>query len=279
MPEGDSIFNLAARLKPLVGKEIVTFTARKLSNADCATLVDHKIVAIEARGKNLLIRLDDARMIHIHLRMEGRVFFEKPRSTFWKPITTEPDMRLAVRGGPVIVGKTLPVLRILTAKQELRADDLASLGPDLCLEGWDEPEALKRFRALDAAQRIDPALHEIANALLVQRCAAGIGNVYKSEVLFLENVAPTTRISDVSDEKLLTILRHASKLLRANLKPGPRTTRASLGSSKLWVYNRATKPCWKCGTPIQRFMQGPSPGRSTYWCPECQPLKTASSES
>ena len=269
MPEGDSIFNLATKLRPLVGKEIVTFSARKLATADSATLVGRKVVAVDARGKNLLIRLDDGRMIHIHLRMEGRVFFERPRSTFWKPITTEPDMRLAVRGGPVIIGKSLPVLRVLTAKQEERADDLASLGPDLCREGWDQAEALRRFRALED--------REIADALLVQRAAAGIGNVYKSEVLFLEKLAPTTPLSRVSDDKLLAILRRASSLLRANLKPGPRTTRASLGTSKLWVYNRAQKPCWKCGTAIRRFMQGPSPGRSTYWCPECQaPTQTAS---
>lgn len=261
MPEGDSIFNLAARLRPLVGKEVIAFSARKLPNADCATIVGRKIVAIDARGKNLLIRFDDGRMIHIHLRMEGRVFFERPRSTFWRPVTTEPDMRLAVRGA-AIIGKTLPVMRILSAKQEQRAEDLASLGPDLCREGWDEAEALKRFRALDD--------REIADALLVQRAAAGIGNVYKSEVLFLERLAPIALLSKVSDEKLLSVLRRASLLLRANLKPGPRTTRTSLGSSKLWVYNRAGKPCWKCETPIQRFMQGPSPGRSTYWCPECQ---------
>lgn len=267
MPEGDSIFNLATKLRPLVGREVVAFSARKMANSDAATLLGHKIVAVDARGKNLLIRFDDGRMLHIHLRMEGRVFFEKPRSTFWKPITTEPDMRLAVKGGPTIIGKTLPVLRLLSARQELRADDLSSLGPDLCREGWDEDEAIRRFRA--AEKRED---RELADALLIQRCAAGIGNVYKSEVCFLEKIAPTTPLSEVSDEKLRLILRHASKLLRANLKPGPRITRSTLGTGNLWVYNRKDKPCYKCGTPIQRFMQGPLPGRSTYWCPECQPI-------
>jgi endonuclease-8 len=257
MPEGDSIINLAARLRPLVGKEIVAFAARKLARVDAETLVGRSVVAVDARGKNLLIRLDDGRVIHIHLRMEGRLYFEKPRSTFWKPLTSEPDLRLAVRGGPVVIGKSLPVLRILTAKQGERTE--AELGPDLCREDWDEAEALRRFRALDD--------REIAEALLVQRAAAGIGNIYKSEVLFLERVAPQTMLSDISDETLLAVLRRASALLRANLRPGPRTTRASLGSSKLWVYNRGGKPCWKCQTPIQRFMQGL---RSTYWCPECQ---------
>lgn len=259
MPEGDSIFNLATRLRPLVGKEVIAFRARKFADATSASIVGRTVVAVEARGKNLLLGFDDGRVLHIHLRMEGRVFFERPRSAFWKPIATEPDLRLAVRGA-AIVGKSLAVLRLLSAKQGERAE--GDLGPDLCREGWDEAEALRRFRQLE-----DRA---IADALLVQRAVAGIGNVYKSEVLFLERLAPTAPLSTVGDEKLLTILRRASALLRANLAPGPRTTRASLGSSRLWVYNRAGKRCWKCGTPIRRFKQGPGAGRSTYWCPECQ---------
>jgi endonuclease-8 len=263
MPEGDSIFHLATKLRPLVGREVVSFSARKMADADARTLVGHKVVAVDARGKNLLIRFDDGRLLHIHLRMEGRLFFERPRSAFWRPITTEPDLRLAVRGGPVVIGKSLPVLRLLRAKQEQRAGDLASLGPDLCRPDWDEAEALRRFRALED--------RDVADALLVQRAVAGIGNVYKSEVLFLERVAPATRLSAIDDEKLLAILRRASSLLRKNLRGGPRTTRASLGGARLWVYNRSHKPCFECGTPIQRFMQGPAgSSRSTYWCPECQ---------
>ena len=64
--------------------------------------------------------------------MEGRVYFEKPRSTFWKAYAGNPDLRLAVRGAPAVIGKNLPVLRLLNASQEKRTDDLASLGPDLC---------------------------------------------------------------------------------------------------------------------------------------------------
>lgn len=261
MPEGDSIWNLAAKLRLLVGREVTAFSARKLPDVDARTLVGRTITAVEAQGKNLLIRFDDGRLLHIHLRMEGRVFFERPRSTFWKPLMGVPDMRLAVRGARPIIGKQLPVLRLLTTKQaEL---DLASLGPDLCAPGWDEQEALRRFRSLGR--------YEIADALLVQRAAAGIGNVYKSEVCFLEGIAPRTPLADVTDAQLLALLRRASVLLRRNLGAGPRTTRPTLGGARLWVYGRGGKPCLRCGTPIERFMQGPSPGRSTYHCATCQP--------
>lgn len=264
MPEGDSLYRLAAKLAPVLeGREVTAFTARRLTNDVARSIVGRRIARVFSKGKNLLIRLDDGRVIHIHLKMEGRVFVERPRSAFWAPERFEPDMRLAVPGASV-VGRRLPVLRLLTAAQLERAPDLAGLGPDLVREGWDEEEAVRRFRALSD--------REIGDALLVQRAAAGIGNIYKSEVLFLEGIDPRALVSSITDDELRSLLRRASTLLRRNLGEGPRKTRASLGGApRLWVYGRRQRPCLRCQTPIVRFMQGPDPGRSTYYCPRCQP--------
>ena len=266
MPEGDSLHRLAAKLAPaLEGREVIAFTARRLPDDAARSVVGHVVASVTARGKNLLIRLDDDRVVHIHLRMEGRVSIERPRSTFWKASPSEPDMRLAVRGAAV-VGRRLPVLRLLTASQERRAPDLAGLGPDLVREGWDEDEAVRRLRAL--------ADREIGDALLVQRAAAGIGNVYKSEVLFLEGIDPRAPLSSLADADLRALLRRASVLLRRNLGRGPRTTRPTLGGARLWVYGRGGRPCLRCEAPIERVLSGPAPGRSTYFCPRCQPSRT-----
>lgn len=263
MPEGDSLHRLAAKLVPVLeGREVIAFTARRLTNDVARSIVGHRITSVSAKGKNLLVHLDDGRAIHVHLRMEGRVFIERPRSAFWAPELRAPDMRLVVPGASV-VGRRLPVLRVLSAAQLTRAPDLAGLGPDLVREGWDEDEAIRRLRALG-----DRA---IGDALLVQRAAAGIGNVYKSEVLFLEGIDPRATLSSIDDDVLRRLLRRASELLRRNLADGPRTTRATLGGApRLWVYGRARHPCLRCGTPIACFKQGPSPGRSTYHCPSCQ---------
>jgi len=263
MPEGDSLHRLAAKLAPVLeGREVTAFSARRLTNKTARSIVGHHVESVIAKGKNLLIRLDDERVIHIHLRMEGRVYVERPRSTFWAPERIEPDMRLVVAGASV-VGKRLPVLRLLTASQVKRAPDLAGLGPDLVRDGWDEDEAVRRFRALSD--------REIGDALLVQRAAAGIGNIYKSEVLHLEGIDPRTPLSMLTDDELRRLLRRASVLLRRNLGSGPRATRASLGGApRLWVYGRGGRPCLRCQTPIVRFLQGPDPGRSTYHCPRCQ---------
>lgn len=268
MPEGDSLYRLARTLAPVLeGRDVVGFTARRLTNDVTGSLVGHRIVEVTSKGKNLLIRFEHGRMIHIHLAMEGRVFIERPRSAFWRPERAEPDMRLAV-AGTSIVGRRLAVLRILSASHGRRAPDLAGLGPDLVREGWDEDEAVRRLRAL-------PRSRSIAEALLVQRAVAGIGNVYKSETLFLEGIAPRVSLAVVRDDELRRLLRRASTLLRQNLGRGPRTTRPNLGSARLWVYGRGQRPCLRCRTPILRVMLGAAPGRSTYFCPTCQPDPSA----
>jgi endonuclease-8 len=271
MPEGDSLYRLAAKLAPVLeGRVVTACSARRMTNDTVRSLVGHRIESVTSKGKNLLVRFDDGRVLHVHLAMEGRMFVERPRSAFWKPEAFEPDLRIVVDGGSV-VGRRLPTLRLLSAVQAARVPDLAGLGPDLVRAGWDEDEALKRLRAL-------PKEREVADALLVQRVIAGIGNVYKSEVLFLEKIDPRTPVARLSDEVLVAVLRRASDLLKKNLGNGPRTTRATLGGARLWVYGRGGRPCFRCQTAIVRFVQGPGPeaGRSTYYCPVCQAPAVAS---
>lgn len=268
MPEGDSLYRLAAKLAPvLVGRTVTSLRARRIPDDAADTLVGHRIDVVEAKGKNLLIRFDDGRVIHIHLKMHGRMFVERPRSTFWRPETTMPDFRLVVPGNSVI-GKHLPVCRLLSSLGERQSPDLANLGPDLTSADYDADEARRRLRSL-------PGDRTIAEALLTQRAAAGIGNVYKSEVLFLERVDPRTPIAHVPDAVLDALLARASLLLRRNLGSGPRTTKPTLGGARLWVYNRGGRPCFQCGEPVTRIMLGPEGGRSTYFCGRCQPPASA----
>lgn len=276
MPEGDSIHRLARKLAPvLVGREIREFSARRFLRETSRSVAHHRVTSVEARGKNLLIHLDDDRMLHVHLRMNGRIFLERPRSAFWAPLRYEPDLRIVVDGA-IVVGRNLPVLRLLTDTQARRDPSLATLGPDLTTPKWDENEALSRLRALGD--------REIGAALLVQRATAGIGNVYKSEVLFLQAIDPIAPVSALRDDELLGLLRLASTLLQRNLGDGPRVTRPTLGGPRLWVYGRKGKPCLRCGTGVEMFIQSPlrptgqpsaERGRSTYHCPKCQPRRTS----
>ena len=262
MPEGDTIHRLAARLGPrLVGRRVRAFAAHDIEDAVADSVVGHTVVAVEARGKNLLVRFDDARVLHIHLRMLGRVGIERPRSTYWRPRHVTHQLRLDVEGA-VVVGDRIPVLRLLRAGDERSAPDLASLGPDLLAQEVDEEECVKRLRALGR--------RSIGEALLVQRALAGIGNVYKSETLFLERIDPRTPVAKLDDSALLGLVRRAAALLGANLGRGPRATRPALAGPRLWVYGRRDRACFRCGTAVAMIRQGAPPGRSSYYCPSCQ---------
>lgn len=280
MPEGDSIHRLASKLAPvLTGRVVEGFTAHRIPDDDARSLLGKRVVAVEARGKNLLVRFDDGRVLFVHLRMSGRVHVERPRfgeagarrtrSAFWTGLRSRaaPEFELEVRGA-TIVGRHLPVCRLLSARQAERTPALARLGPDLLGDSLDEAEVLRRFKVQDRAMRE----RAIADVLLDQRICAGIGNVYKSEVLFLEGIHPSVPATRVPDDVVLALYRRARALLRANVGQDsrPRTTRPALGGARLWVYGRGGRHCFRCEGAITRVLSGPAPGRSTYFCERCQ---------
>jgi len=194
-------------------------------------------------------------VLHVHLRMLGRVRIvtKPPRITSQLSIQVD---------GVFVVGWRIPLLRLSSEEAVARAPELASLGPDLLAADFDEEEAIARLRRMPE--------REIGDALLVQSALAGIGNVYKSEVLFIERVSPFARVGELDDATLAALVRRARKLLQANVAHGgPRVTRGRLGP-RHYVYGRAGRACSRCGNAITAARQGAPPGRSTYFCAECQ---------
>jgi len=256
MPEGDTIHLLANKLtRAVVGKEVIAFSARTIPDDVARSLVGVKIQSATARGKNLLIGFEDGRVLHVHLRMLGRV------RIVTKPPRIRPQLSIAV-DGVFVIGWKLPVLRLSSKEAAARAPEIASLGPDLLAPDFDEDQALARLRRLSD--------REIGDALLVQRAIAGIGNVYKSEVLFIEGVSPFARVADLDDATLAALVRRARKLLQVNVAHGgPRVTRGRLGP-RHYVYGRAGSACFRCRSAIAVARQGAPPGRPTYFCAKCQ---------
>ena len=158
-----------------------------------------------------------------------------------------------------------PVAELLTDAGLLRSRALTTLGPDLLSRSFDADEALRRLRERDG--------EALGNALLDQRAVAGIGNVYKSEVAFLEGLDPWAPVAAFDDAELLNALRTARRLLQANTRGGARVTTGSpVQGQGLWVYGRFGRPCRRCGTPIKAGRQGEL-ARLTYWCTRCQPTR------
>jgi endonuclease-8 len=131
-------------------------------------------------------------------------------------------------------------------------------------------EAHRRLRAPARADR------SIAEVLLDQRALAGIGNVYKSEVLFMERVDPWARVGELTDGTVARLISTARRLLLVNADRRRGEERVTTGGDRaaagqpLWVYGRAGRPCRRCGTLIVRRRQGTDLPRLTYWCPRCQ---------
>jgi endonuclease-8 len=266
MPEGDTIFRAARTLHAaLAGRKVTRFSSSLPDVAGAARhyrIEGRQVSAVEARGKHLIVRFEGGPALHTHMRMTGSWHLYRKGSRWQK----SPALARAVieSGDRVAVCFAAPVVEWLTPGQEAAHAPLATLGPDLLAPGFDAALARTNLRR-DGAR-------EIGDALLDQRLLAGIGNVYKSETLFLAGVSPFAPLASLSDATLDAIVSKARALMRSNLgaQPGLRRTRGSLTGQRLWVYRRQGRPCLRCGTAIRMKRQGEA-ARSTYWCPACQP--------
>lgn len=266
MPEGDTLFVLAAALRPVLAEQTLVVASAPATRARAAlpaeTWVGRRVRAIETRGKHLLVRLDDDTTLHVHLGMTGKVR-SGPRTGPGALPAEGADLVLETATHRV-VGRALPVLEHLTAARLLRHPQLAGLGPDLLADDFDA-DALTR---VVARYRREPFL-TLGEALLDQRLACGVGNVYKSEALFLAGLDPWQRVGETGDEVLAGLVERARGLMRRNLDGGLRRTRQGLDPGRYFVYERQDAPCRRCDTPVAMARQGEQ-GRSTYFCSRCQ---------
>lgn len=258
MPEGDTLHRTARTLRAaIVGKPIKRFASSRILSRD---LAGKHVTAVEARGKHLLIHLDDRRAIQAHFGMTGSVHVYKPGERWRRP---EGMARILIEFDDyVVVGFAIPTLRLITALDQTPRE-VAHLGPDVLADTFDANEAVHRLRALDETP--------IGVAIMDQRAVAGVGNIYKSETLFSVGVDPFAPVSSLTNEQLHAIVDRARRLMKSNLQGRTmRTTTSNVGTGqRYYVYRRSHRPCVRCGTLIKMQRQGEQ-ARSTYYCPRCQ---------
>jgi endonuclease-8 len=287
MPEGDTIFRAARTLHAALAGRIVTrfeTVLPKLARVDDdAPIAGRTVDAVGAHGKHQLLRLsarpdaEGARgvagplVLRTHMRMSGSWHLYRPGERWQRP---RGAMRLVIETEAyVAVGFDVPVAELVPAAALARDEDLRRLGPDLLAEDFDAAEAIARLRARGRAA--------VADALLDQSALAGVGNVFKCEILFVAGVSPFRSVASLGDDELARVVEIARRLLGANVGPGKgdgivtytggrRTTGRADPAQRLWVYSRGGEPCRRCGTPIAYARQGRD-ARGTYWCPSCQP--------
>jgi len=253
VPEGDTIWRVAARLAPaLVGAEVVRFAAPRLTGP--APALGSTVGAVDAVGKHLLVTFSDGVVLQVHLRMTGSWHLYRPGQQWTRP-RHQARVEIETRDW-LAVCFAAPVVR-----SSRRGPAVAHLGPDLTAPDADVSSAAGRAGAEDGAR-------PIVDVLLDQRVAAGIGNVYKNELLWRHRYAPLAPVGALDRAALEAVYADAHRLLRRNLGPGARTTVVGVPGG-LAVYRRAGRPCLRCGGAVERAALG-SPPRSTYWCPRCQ---------
>jgi endonuclease-8 len=197
------------------------------------------------------------------MRMTGSWHLYRPGERWRKPRHL---VRALVEVGPtpdgsdpqgwVAVCFSAPVVELV------RGPRTDHLGPDLCTPGADLEEAVRRM------DTVDPTT-PVVDVLLDQRICCGVGNVYKSEVLFALGLHPLAPIGALDGEQRARLVETASRQLRANLTTSSRTTLPGPPGT-VAVYGRRREPCRRCGTPVAWARTGVD-ARGTYWCPRCQP--------
>src|SRR6476661_4432886 len=167
MPEGDTLHRTAAGLAPhLVGRAVTAARARA-GGPQVERVVGATITAVEAAGKNLLIRFDNGLELRTHLRMHGS-WHRYRTGERWRRPAARARLVLEVDGA-VAVCFDAPVVELFEQRAEALHPSLSQLGPDLLAEDFDADEALRRHR--------DPSRADlsIAEALVDQRAMAGLG--------------------------------------------------------------------------------------------------------
>ncbi len=235
--------------------------------AEGASQIDGRVLEeVEAHGKHLLYHWEGRPTLHIHLGLVGK--FRTHRDPV--PAPSEAT-RLALANEDGAAYLTGPMRCALVDRTGVEGI-VGKLGPDPLRPGTRVTGFLDRARDDD---------RPIGTVLLDQGVIAGIGNVYRAEVLFLEGIHPETPAAELTERELRDVWSTARGELRNGLGDGriitvrPRDVGAARRRDlpkplQRYVYKREHRPCLRCRTPIAATEVS---GRSIWWCPSCQPSR------
>lgn len=258
MPEGDTILRAAQRMRPVlegvVPDEIRTPQVRHARDRWPERLRGRAVTKVDTHGKHLFLRFEGDLVLHSHLRMTG-AWAIYPHGARWRRAPRRAWLVIRARGHEVVEFDG-PVLELMTEGRTRFDQRLAALGPDVLAEMFDADRFLARLRA-------DDPTRGIGDALLDQRIVAGLGNIWKAEGCWGAQIDPWRPLSSVSDQEALAVIEYVRPcMLAAADQTFPRAEDRN-------VYDRAGRPCPRCGTQIAARGQGDD-NRTTFWCPGCQ---------
>lgn len=266
MPEGDTLARIAQVLRPLLVDQKIRAARGRPGGAQLERVVGRRVTSVETRGKHLLIDFDNGMTLHTHLGLHGS-WLRYPRGDM-RPRSTSRVVALLETDEWVAACLDAPTVELLDTRAVAIHPQLRNLGSDTAKAEFDVDAAVAALRLPERADA------QIGDALLDQSAVAGLGNVYRSELPFLERISPFAPVASLSDEKLRAMLERGEKLVKLNSRGGARVTTTSGIPSDTYVYDRTGRPCFRCRTPIKSTVTRrtpDSPPRRVYWCPTCQP--------
>jgi formamidopyrimidine-DNA glycosylase len=274
MPELPEVETVRARLEPrLVGRRLeqVEIFDPRLTRPDdpagvAAQLEGERVVALDRRGKYLIVRFESGRVLLIHLRMTGQLLHGNGVPTPAEDVHRRAVVRLD-DGSDVIYRD----VRRFGTWQLVEEEDL---GPYLAQRVGREPLA-SSFTSKRLAEALEGRRAPLKSALLDQRRLAGVGNIYADEALWRARLHPLRPAGGLDAEEIAALHRGIRAALRAGIeRQGAtlstyRTPDGSTGrmQDEFRVYGREGEPCDRCGTPIEKIRTA---GRGTWYCPSCQ---------
>ncbi len=267
MPEGDTIARAASTLhEALAGRVVTAFASALAPVAVVAEDLDVRgrtVERVHAVGKHLVMVFSGAVVLRTHMRMHGSWHLYRPGERWWKPAHA---MRLRLDTDAwVAVAFDVHDAEFVATGDAAAVPAIARLGPDLLAPEVDVADVARRI----VAEGDRP----LGDVLLDQRVLAGLGNVFRSEVLFVEGLHPRTPAGTLDPARAGALVKRAVRLLRVNARTGAgrrNTTGRRAPGESLWVYQRTGQPCRRCGTLVQSAAEAPL-SRRVYWCATCQP--------
>ncbi|WP_405808288.1 Fpg/Nei family DNA glycosylase [Streptomyces sp. NBC_00210] len=267
MPEGHTIHRLAEDHRERFLDRQVRVTSPQGKFSDSAALLDRQVLqTAEAHGKHLFLGFGPLGWVHIHLGLFGKVNFGDAPA----PPPTD-TVRLRLANPQSYVDLRGPTTCALITDPEKRAIH-DRLGPDP-LRLADDPDG--------AWARISRSRTTVAALLMDQKIIAGVGNVYRAEVLFRHGIDPYRAGKDLTHDEWTAIWTDLVELMREGVRNNridtvrPEHTPEAMGrpprvddhGGEVYVYRRANLPCHVCGGEIRTAGLA---ARNLFWCPACQ---------
>ena len=267
MPEGNVIHHHARRLGRAFARHPVAVDSPQGRFADGAALVNGRVIRrVDAYGKHLFLGFDNRLSIHVHLGLFGKWRFgegEAPDPEGLVRLRLQSDEAFAELRGPTVCA-------IVDAGA--RAEAVSRIGPDPIRRDADPQRAWVRMQRSSAP---------FAALLMDQRVFAGVGNIYRAEVLFRHGIDPLLPANEVDREVFDAVWSDLVLLMKAGVRRARidtvrpehmpramgRPPRDDRHGGEVYVYRRAGLPCLICGTEV---LVADLQGRNLYWCPSCQ---------